>query len=442
MTPAQPPSADDQVPSKARLHVVALVCTLALILYLDRVVMGQAVGPIQEEFGLDNTQMSYVLNAFVLAYGIFEIPTGRLGDRFGSRQVLARVVLWWSAFTMLTAACTGLWSLIAVRFLFGAGEAGAFPNVARIIGRWFPAAERGRVQGLLLASGMLGSVLAPILAGTLTSRFGWRSGFLVFGVAGLAWGAWFLTWFRDDPSRHPSVNLAERALLAHAAPAAEGAPHAAMPWSAAAANRNVWLLGMIAFCGSFCTYLYLGWFPKYLQAGRGLTLVEAGWGSSLALTGSVAGSLVGGAVADRLARAPRRQRLRRIAFCCTGASAAVLLLAGTACTNPWAAIALMGGSCFFSTLHIPAWWNCVREISGRHQGAIFGLLNMCGMPGAILSQYLFGAMADWRGRMGHTGHDQWGAAFGVYCVALLVMAAAWLVIDTDRTVNGSGPPSA
>src|SRR5258708_495662 len=124
-------------PTRARFVVLGWLCALAFILYLDRVCMGQAVKPIQDEMGLTNTEMSFVLMAFTLAYGIFEVPTGHWGDRIGSRRILARIVVWWSAFTMLTGACSGFLSLLFVRFLFGAGEAGAFPNMARIVDRWF-----------------------------------------------------------------------------------------------------------------------------------------------------------------------------------------------------------------------------------------------------------------------------------------------------------------
>src|SRR3954465_11567702 len=137
-------------PTRGRFVLVLWLCGLAGVLYLDRVCMSQAVVPIQKELGLSNTQVSAVMMAFTLAYGLFEIPTGRLGDRFGSRSVLTRIVVWWSVFTALTGACTGLYTLLAVRFLFGAGEAGAFPNAIRAIARWYPVRERGRVQGVML----------------------------------------------------------------------------------------------------------------------------------------------------------------------------------------------------------------------------------------------------------------------------------------------------
>src|SRR5207244_3080579 len=139
-------------PTRARVMLGLWLCGLTGVLYLDRICMSQAVVPIQRELHLSNTDMSYVMMAFTLSYGLFEIPTGRMGDRLGSRAVLTRIVLRWSAFTALTGACAGFVSLLFVRFLFGAGEAGAFPNAMRVIARWFPLRERGRVQGVMLAA--------------------------------------------------------------------------------------------------------------------------------------------------------------------------------------------------------------------------------------------------------------------------------------------------
>ncbi len=133
----------DSRPTRARYTVLGFLCSLALVLYLDRVCIGQALPEIEADLGLTKGQSGYALGAFLIAYGLFEVPTGRWGDRFGSRGVLARIVIWWSLFTALTGAAGALWSLVAVRFLFGAGEAGAYPNVARIIARWFPVYERG-----------------------------------------------------------------------------------------------------------------------------------------------------------------------------------------------------------------------------------------------------------------------------------------------------------
>ena len=189
-------------PSRARFALGLWLCGLTCILYLDRVCMSQAVVPIQRELKLSNTDMSYVMMAFTLAYGLFEIPTGRMGDRFGSRTVLTRIVAWWSIFTALTGACTGFVSLLIARFLFGVGEAGAFPNAIRVIARWYPLRERGRIQGVMLAAAQFGAVAAPVGAAWFIESIGWRWSFSVFGLLGVAWAVGFWRWFRDDPAEH------------------------------------------------------------------------------------------------------------------------------------------------------------------------------------------------------------------------------------------------
>ena len=136
-----------QGPTAVRFVVLAFLCTLALLLYIDRVCIGQAATSIRRDLELTETGMGWVFNAFILAYCIFEVPTGHWGDRFGSRRVITRIVLWWSAFTALTGLALGLWPLVAIRFLFGAGKAGAFPNAARVVTRWFPPGERGLARG-------------------------------------------------------------------------------------------------------------------------------------------------------------------------------------------------------------------------------------------------------------------------------------------------------
>ncbi|HJZ57672.1 MAG TPA: MFS transporter, partial [Gemmataceae bacterium] len=210
--------------------------------------MGQAGPAIQADLGLTNRQLGYALMAFTVAYALFEVPTGRLGDRIGPRAVLTRVVVWRSAFTALTGACAGLVSLVVVRFLFGAGEAGAYPNTARVLSRWFPAAERGRVTGLMLTCAQLGGAAALALTAALIWLVGWRWAFVAFGLVGFAWAAGFRQWFRDDPADHPKVNAAELALIR--AGTAAGRPHGRIPWRAVARCPGVWRLGGIIMCSS------------------------------------------------------------------------------------------------------------------------------------------------------------------------------------------------
>src|SRR5439155_958407 len=152
-------------------------------------------------------------SAFTLSYSLFEIPSGWLGDVKGPRRVLTRIVLWWSGFTMLTGAARGFQSLVAIRFLFGAGEAGAFPNIARSFSRWFPRVERGRANGVMFLGSRLGGMLAAPVALPLIARLGWRTSFVFFGLLGLVWAAAWSVWYRDTPEEHSGVNEEERAWI-------------------------------------------------------------------------------------------------------------------------------------------------------------------------------------------------------------------------------------
>src|SRR5262249_41130208 len=267
--------------------------------------------------------MGVVFGAFTLAYGLFEVPTGRWGDRYGSRGVLTRIVLWWSAFTALTACVwpfvldSGLelplpWGgalpllfdrfllLVLFRCLFGAGEAGALPNTARVVARWFPADARGPAQGLINTSMLLGGAVTPVAAAYLIEWCGWRWAFVLFGLLGVVWAAVFYSWFRDDPAAHPDLNDAERQLIAGAA-LPDHRPHA-VPWRLVLASRNVWLLGGVIACSAFVSYMYFFWYPTYLEEGRGVSRILSGWLASLVLAGGALGCTVGGFLGDRLVR--------------------------------------------------------------------------------------------------------------------------------------------
>jgi MFS family permease len=387
--------------------------------------MSQAVVPIQQELGLTNTEISYVMMAFTLAYGLCEVPTGRLGDRFGSRAVLTRIVIWWSVFTALTGACTGLLSLIAVRLLFGAGEAGAFPNAARVLTQWFPMRERGRVQGMILAAAQFGAVCAPAAAASLIQHVGWRWTFSVFGLVGLVWAVGFWWWFRDDPATHNRVNSAELAAI-HADGPLLGAGHYPVPWQRVLSNRGILTLGAIVIFGSFYTYFFYSWFQKYLSAVRGIDNVEAGRLASLVLAGSAAGMLLGGWLADRLPLwVGDSLRARRWLGTGSYLIAAVCLFVGARCDDPWALAALWGAS--FCAFHValPNWWAVVIPQCGRHVGALSGLMNGLGAIGALASQWMVGAYTDYRKGLGYDAADQWGPLLHVYVVALLAGAMGW-----------------
>jgi MFS family permease len=360
--------------------------------------------------------------AFTLAYGLFEIPTGRWGDRLGARRVLTRISLWWSAFTALTGACTGLWMLVGVRFLFGAGEAGAFPNVARVMSRWFPDHERGRAQGVLLAASQIGGALAPFLAAVLIQEIGWRWTFVVFGSVGAVWAAGFYQWFRDDPADHESANEAEVAYIGRGASASN--VHTQVPWGLVAGNPSVWFLSLIMICASFNSYIYFSWFPKYLTSGRGVDPTRAGLMASMVLAFSAAGTLSGGYLLDWFASRGGIGK-KRLLGGCSFFLAATMLGCGLLSGDAWMAAFFAALSCFATQATQPLWWTCSIGISGKHVGALFGLMNSVGVFGAMSSQFLVGKLADVLGERGFAGRAQWDPIFYINVGVLITAGLLW-----------------
>jgi len=416
--------------SRVRLGVLLFLCAMSFILYLDRVCMGQALKSIETDLHLERWQTTWVTIAFTVAYGLFEIPTGRMGDRWGARRVLTRIVVWWSAFTMLTGACWNFTSLLFVRFLFGAGEAGAYPNAARVISRWFPAGERGRVQGLMLAAGQAGASLSPGLTAQIIATLGWRAAFIFFGLVGLIWSLLFWRFFHDHPEQHPRISEAE---LRTIGTTNHPSTHSPVPWHLVVRNRTILLLGLIVTCTAFVAYLYLSWYPTYLQEARGVSLQTSGWLASLTLVGGGLGLLSGGWILDRITRKSANSlRRRQLAATLSHTSAAVFLLLAVNTDSPLGSATLAAASCFAMFLPQSAWWSCAIEVSGPHIGALFGLMNGVGVVGAISSQFIFGRIPEWRGQIGHFGRAQWDPVFYV-CIVLLGLAAlSWRFVQPLR----------
>jgi len=412
-------------PTRTRFVLIVWLCGLSAILYLDRICMSQAVVPIQKELGLTNTQISYVMMAFTLAYGLFEVPTGRMGDRFGSRTVLTRIVIWWSVFTALTGTCSGFVSLLIVRFLFGAGEAGAFPNAARVIARWFPLPERGRVQGTMLSAAQFGAVLAPVAAARLIEVIGWRWAFGVFGLGGVVWAVGFWWWFRDDPAEHSSVNAAELAVI-HSDRGPQTLEPGPIPWQAVLANRGIIVLCFIMIFGAFYTYFFYSWFSKYLTAAREVSNLDAGTITSIVMAGSALGTLFGGWLADQIPKwssnqVPARRYLGVVCYL----TSALCLFASIRCDSLNFMTALAGASICAMHITLPNWWSVAIPQCGKHVGALFGLMNGFGVLGAMSSQWFVGVFADWRESRGFQGRAQWDPLFDVYVGVLVLAAVAW-----------------
>jgi ACS family glucarate transporter-like MFS transporter len=275
-------------PAGARRAIVGFGASLAFLSFVDRAAISHAAPMIAREFHLNPAQMGLVFSAFGLTYAVFEMPSGWLCDRFGARHVLTRVVLWWSLFTAATGWAWSYPSLVATRLLFGSGESGCFPGLARLFRARLSPMERNAAEGVKAASARWGAAITPALMAALYVSFTWRQVFQLFGLLGVVWAAAFWWWYRDEPREQRSVE-------------------AGLSWSTLVRSRDVWALGIQWFCHYYGFYFYITWLPQYLYQVRGFDVRRGSVAAGLPLIAAGLGSLVAGLDPLR-ADAPGRRR--------------------------------------------------------------------------------------------------------------------------------------
>ena len=401
--------------TSARYRVTAFAISLAALAYMQRVAISQAAPSIQTDLGLDKAQIGQVFGAFGLAYALFEIPNGLLGDRLGVRSTLTRIVVLWSVFTALTGAAWNFTSMWLARFLFGAGEAGCFPNLTRMLSTWLPLRSRLRAQALMWACSRWAGAFTPLLVLALVQWQGWRSAFVVLAVLGFVWAAVFFRWFRDDPARHPAVNAEELELLreSRVLTTQEGDAR----WYHALFKRQVLLLLLQYFCFSFVWYFYVTWLPTYLREGRHVSATEAATLSTLPLLLGGFGSLVAGYAAARI----RRRNIAVFGFVMSG----VLLFSVTRIDSTPVAMLAMGLASFCSDLTMPISWNACVEIGRRNTATLSGTMNMFGNFAGFVGPVVGGKLLS-------STADSWDLLLYLMAFASLLAAACWVFLE-ERT---------
>jgi MFS family permease len=371
-----------------------------------------------------------------------------MGDAWGSRRVITRIVLWWSVFTALTGwvahsyvmgnwvitpFISAFWLLLLVRFLFGCGEAGAYPNLARITGAWFPFRERAFTQGAVWMSARLGGAIAPFLIGRLTENLGWRMAFWIFGAIGIVWGLGFFTWFRDTPEEKPDCNEAERWLI-RAGPYSwkkdeASAGHAWPPWSAIFLNPSILALCLCGAAVSFSWYFLPTWQPKFLEDQFQIPYSESEIITGLPFLFGAVGALLGGRCSDWLIERTGSRRWGRslLGFVCFSLAGSLVFAAGWV-REAWQAVTLFCLASFINDMAIPPIWAAAADIGGRFAGTVSGLMNMVGGFGAIITPIMIPSMRA-------QGHS-WQTIFVILALVWFLAAAAWLFIDASKPIQG------
>ncbi len=412
--------------SRARYRVLTLLVFLAGITYLDRVCISLTAPAMMQDLGLSKVQMSFVFSAFTLAYGAFEIPTGWWGDRIGTRRVLTRIVIWWSSFTIFTAGAFSYASLLAIRFLFGIGEAGAWPNAAKTFSRWFPVTERGRAQGVFFMGAHLAGGLTPLLVTAMLMHMNWRYVFVIFGAIGFIWAAVWFWWFRDEPEQHKAVSPSELAHIQSGRGKATSHHLNAATWKKILTNRSLLALCLAYFTQTYGFYFFITWLPTYLEKSRGFTSTTLGVMAGMPLVMSAVADLGGGVTTDWATKkfGLRVGRCGVAGICFLFAS--VLLIIGTATQHNITAVVLISLGLAASNFLLGASWSACTDIAGDHAGTVSACMNTAGQVGGFLSPIVAALFVE--------KYDSWSAPLYVCGVLYFFGALCWWFVQPGTPI--------
>ncbi len=373
----------------------------------------------QADLHISPVAWGWVTGVFAFSYAAFEIPSGVLGDRIGPRRVLTRIVLWWSVFTSLTGAVSRYYLLLATRLFFGMGEAGALPNGAVAVERWFPAYERARGLGIMLMSTQLGGAIAPLLVVPIQIRYGWRASFFAFGILGVIWSILWYWWFRDSPAEKAGVSPAELAETRDLVPkSAHG-----LPWGTALRSGNLWALMATAACYLYTMYFFQSWFQTFLVKGRGFSETDLLLSTLPYLVGAAANAS-GGAVSNSLVRRFGLKWGRRSVGLVGLGSAALFTVAILFTQEKLLTLIFLSLLYGGITFQQPIVFAVGLDIGGKYAGAVTGSMNTAAQLGSLVSSVMFGYLVN--------RYGSYNLPFIPMAALLLVGALLWFKIDPTR----------
>jgi MFS family permease len=427
-----------------------MLCLLAMITYMDRAANGSAKLAIMSDLGISPDDFFWVLMAFQLAYAIFEIPSGWLGDTAGPRSTLLRVVVWWSVFVALTGLVGttvlgvyfGFSALIAIQFLFGVGEAGAFPNIAKSLYNWFPASDRGFAKSVIWMSARFMGGLTPLVWVLMVELGGlsWRQALWVFSALAVLWSATFYMWFRNRPGEHPAVNEAERELIDRGRVTASGKVQ--VPWGKLVRSRNLWAICFMYVVTNFCWYFLMYSLPAELKVRFASWNATAGGKILLAILAGcplligMFGCLLGGTLSDRYIRRTGDRKWGRRLFGMIGYGGAGLcyfIAATVKVVDPdnlflFAFFLILMG--FMNDLMMAPAWAVCQDIGRDYAATVSGAMNMFGnLLGAVLGILVTGLILK-----SYQGDDGIVCCFILYGTIYFVGVGLWSVIDPTKPI--------
>lgn len=433
MLPSTNTATASNAPTGVRWRIYGLLLIVITLTFIDRFNMNVAAKYIQQEYSLSNIEIGSLLSAFVLGYALFQAPGGWLGDRFGARRILTIAIVWWSAFTALTAVAPDLilarWfgvgvSLWIVRFLIGVGEGPALPNTNKIIGKWMAVSERARGSSLFLVAVGVGGAFTPPAIAWIMTNWGWRLSFLVCGAAGLGIAALWHYSSTETPAEHSGVNEAERQVILANRPPVQGARP--FPWRRVFFNGRMLALMAANFLLGYVTYIFYTWFFLYLVNVRNLPVMSGSYWSTAPFLAMLLGAPLAGIVSDRMVARLGHPWGRRIPVLVSATGSCILLIIGSRLADPYHAIVVLAIAAGCNSVAAVSSWALPNDLSENHSGSLAGILNTATNLGGALSPLMTPILA---GRYG------WIVALDVSAFFMLTISALWLIVHSGRRID-------
>lgn len=396
---------------------------VGIITFLDRINISVAGASIMEDLGLSTRQWGWILSSFILTYGLLQVPLGVWGDRSGQRKVLSLIVLWWSVFTILTGMANGFVMLLVIRFLFGVGEAGAYPNMTGVVGRWFPKKETARAQGFLWAASRIGGALTPLIVIPVIITLGWRMAFYLLGAMGIIWVIVWYAWFRDHPLQKKGISARELEEIREDEARADRPEKIRIPWSIILRRNQFWILLSMYFFYAWGSWFFFSWFPVFLEEGRGFAKTELTYAVAVPFLFSVIGNITGGYLSDRLsARYGLKIGRKAVSISALALASVLMFLAGFIPGKLQVFIFL--SLCFgIFDLMLPGAWAICLDIGKKYGGTISGSMNTAGNIGGFACATVFGYLVDATGNYN----------FPIYVISAMLLISALLFSFLDPT---------
>ena len=398
---------------------------LGVVTFLDRINITVAGSAIMQELNLSPDQWGWILSAFILSYGLMQIPMGALGDKRGHRSTLALIVLWWSAFTAFTGMAGGFVSLILIRFMFGIGEAGSSPCSTGVVSRWFPKKEVGKAQGFIWAASRMGGALTPFVVLPVLVHFGWRAAFYILGGVGVVWAIVWYAFYRNRPEQMHHISQAEIDEAPVSRMQTSGA-QLSIPWKTLLSSKQFWLVLLMYFFYAFGSWFFFSWFPTFMELGRGFDKGQLTYVIAVPFLMSMIGNITGGFLTDKLSAKYGLKVGRKALGSSSLIVSALFMFLAAFIPGKMQVFVFLSLAFGIIDLMLPSAWALCIDLGKKYSGAVSGAMNTAGNLGGFVCSLIFGYVVSATGN--------YNLPLYIIALMLVISAVIFLFIDPSKQI--------